>query len=434
MALLGRSWFRSRNISEYYVVLLFFLTAINYLDRQSLSVVAPLLQRQLSLSAVDYSRIVFLFLLGYTVGQVINGKIIDKIGSRWGIALCVAAWSAVSMLHAFGRGIVTFGVLRFLLGIAEAGNWPGGVKVIAEHVPQSDRAFAIGIFNSGSTAGAVVAPPLVAAIVANWGWHPMFVVIGATGFVWLLFWNRLNNNHKAAVELGPLDHSKGLSSLRTLLRHRAVWGLMAGRFLADPVWWFYAFWLPEYLSQSRGFSLAQIGRFAWIPFAFAGAGGWLGGWISDVLVRYGGEPVAARKTVMIAGAALMLSGSLAVRVRSGAIALALISVVVFAFTAWQSNLLSLTADLFPGRLLGQVTGITGTAAAIGGMLLTLATGWLVVHVSYGSVFLITSGMSVFAVIAILVLIPHACFHQTPAQAFPGDSFVTFTGSGSPNTL
>lgn len=396
---------RSQPPARSYLALLFSLTAINYLDRQSLSVVAPLLQRQFSISAIGYSRIVFLFLLGYTIGQVMDGKLIDKVGSSLGIILCVGVWSTVSILHALGAGIISFAVLRFLLGVSEAGNWPGGVKVVAEHFPLRERAFAVGIFNSGSTAGAVIAPPIVAAIATIWGWRPMFAVTGATGFIWILLWVRLHRSNISSPETALLQPPKGPPlPLRTLLKSRSVWGLMGSRFLADPIWWFYAFWLPEYLTQRRGFSMTQIGRIAWIPFAFAGVGGCLGGWASDLLVRRGCAPVAARKFVMVAAGALMVCGALTVYVRSSTLALALISVVVFAFTGWQSNLYSLAADLFPGELVASVIGLSGTAAAIGGMLFTLATGWLIQHVSYNSVFLVSSVMSICAVLVILWLI------------------------------
>lgn len=393
---------RSQSTGRIVLALLFSVTAINYLDRQTLSVVAPLLQRQLALSTIGYSRVLFLFMLGYTIGQTLDGKIIDKIGSRMGLLICVALWSVVSILHSLAAGVVSLGILRFLLGITEAGNWPGGVKAVAENFPPEKRAFGIGVFNSGSTAGAIVAPPLVALIVEIWGWRPMFVVLGCTGLIWILLWNKLYRKEAAPPAAGT---APAAFSMRNLLRDRGVWGLMIGRFFADPIWWFYAFWLPEYLAQSRGFSLARIGATAWIPFAFAGAGGWLGGLASDVLVRRGLAPVRARKMTMVVGASLMLCGIPAFQVQSSSLALALISIVVFGFTGWASNILSLAADLFPGDLVAQVTGLSGTAAAIGGMLFTLAIGWLVQNVSYGSVFIASSGMTICALAAILWIVP-----------------------------
>ena len=374
--------------------------------------VAPLLRQQLSFSAIGYAHVVFSFFLGYTIGQALDGKLIDKIGSRRGMLACVALWSVVCMFHGLAVGVVTLGILQFLLGIAEAGNWPGGVKVVAENFPPARRAFATGIFNSGSSLGAVLAPPLVATIVWTWGWRPMFVVVGATGLAWVCVWYRVYRKAPAPAGDHAFSAPPRVFSLPTLLTDRAVWGLMVNRFLSDPIWWFYAFWLPQYLTQSRGFSLTQIGQTAWVPFAFAGAGGWCGGFASDALVRRGVAPVKARKIVMVIGSCLMLCGLPAFQVRSNALALALISVVVFGFTGWSSNILSIATDFFPAETVGQVTGLGGTAAAIGGMLFTLATGWLVQNISFGSVFVVTSGMTLCAVVVIVWFLPRAHRSET----------------------
>ncbi len=389
------------------IALLFFVTAINYLDRQSLSVIAPLLRNRLSFSMVDYSHIVFLFFVGYTIGQALDGKMIDRIGSRRGMLACVGLWSSVCMLHSLAIGVISLGILQLLLGVAEAGNWPGGVKVVAENFSPARRAFAIGVFNSGSTLGAVLAPPLVVAMVGTWGWRPMFVVIGAMGMVWVGLWSVLCSKEPAPAEATEFSSPPRQAKMGALLRERAVWGLMINRFLSDPIWWFYAFWLPAYLTQSRGFTLAQIGRTAWIPFAFAGAGGWCGGFASDALIRRGTPPVTARKTVMVIGSCLMFCGLPAFQVRSSALALALISVVVFGFTSWASNILSLATDFFHPEQVGQVTGLSGTAAAIGGMVFTLATGWLVQNISFGSVFIASAAMTVCALAVIFWILPQA---------------------------
>ncbi len=269
------------------MALLFAATAVNYLDRQALSVVAPVLAVQISLSTLDYSHVIFVFLLGYTISQALAGGLIDKTGSRLGMLLCVAAWSVVSMLHGLSAGVLSFGVLRFLLGMAEAGNWPGAVKAVSENFPMPRRAFAVGVFNSGSTAGAIIAPPIVSAVTAIWGWRMMFVVVGLSGFIWVLLWSVLYKREPVAEPEPTATSSNGSHSFRSHLRNRAVGGLMISRSLADPVWWFYAFWLPSYLAHSRGFSLAQIGHTAWIPFVFAGVGGWFGGYVSDALVGRG---------------------------------------------------------------------------------------------------------------------------------------------------
>lgn len=387
------------------LALLLLVTGINYLDRQTLSIVAPLLQSKISISTIDYSHVVFLFLLGYMIGQTLDGKIIDRVGSRLGMFYCVALWSIISILHGLVTGVVSLGILRFLLGVTEAGNWPGGVKTIGENFAPSERAFALGIFNSGSTLGALIAPPLVALIVVIWGWRLMFVAIGISGLIWSLLWIRFDCKKPAPTAVAAISVPPLHLPMRTLLRDKAVWILMIARFFADPLWWFYAFWLPEYLAQNRGFSLTQIGRTAWIPFVFGGAGSWLGGLVSDALIRRGVAPVTARKILILATTVLMLGGVPAFLVRSSNLALAFISIVVFGFQGWASNMLSLITDSFPGEVVGQVTGLSGTAAAIGGMLFTLATGWLIQNVSYGSVFLASSGMILCSSIVMLWLQP-----------------------------
>jgi len=398
----AESEYSVRGYERMVLALLFSATAVNYLDRQALSVVAPVLAKQISLTSIEYSRVIFLFLLGYTISQALAGGLIDRTGARLGMWLCVAAWSVVSMLHGLSTGVVSFGILRFLLGMAEAGNWPGAVKTVSENFPIARRAFAVGVFNSGSTAGAVLAPPIVSAVTAFWGWRLMFVVVGLSGCLWVWLWHALYKRQPVPSELSV--RSAVNRSFRLHMQDKSVWGLMIARSLADPVWWFYAFWLPSYLAHSRGFNLVQIGRTAWIPFVFAGVGGWLGGYTSDVFVRRGLPAVRARKIIMAGSALLMLCGICAARASSASIALLWVSVVLLGYTSWASNILSLPIDLFSSHEVGQVTGLTGTAGAIGGMIFTLVTGWLTEKVSYESVFGVGSGMIVCAVIVVAVLV------------------------------
>jgi ACS family hexuronate transporter-like MFS transporter len=387
------------------IALLFFSTLINYLDRQTLSMIAPVIRKTLSLSAIDYSHIVFAFLLGYTLSQALAGSLIDRIGTRMGMILCVAVWSVAAVLHSLAVGVVSFCVFRFLLGIAEAGNWPGSVKAVSEHFPPERSAFAVGLFNSGSSVGAIIAPPLVISIVQQWGWRSMFVVVGASGFVWILLWQKF---YRAApgqtLERPEAATSQIRFGTRAYLQSRNVWGLMIGRFFADPVWWFYAFWLPEYLVKSRGFSLANIATIVWIPFAFAAVGNWAGGHVSGFLLRRGFPAAASRKAVMVCSAILMLAGLPAVWAQTRFAVIAWISVVLFAYSSWAANVLSLPADLFTPREVGRVTGLSGTGGAIGGMSFTLLTGWLVQNSSYTPVFAVACGMIVCAAMAVTVLI------------------------------
>jgi len=400
------------------LALLFFATLINYLDRLAISIVAPTLQDQFSFSNVDYSHIVFFFIFGYTLGQTLFGKLIDRLGTRVGLLICVGLWSVAACLHSLAIGVFTFGLFRFLLGLAEGGNWPGAVKAVSENVPVPRRAFAVGVFNSGSIVGAILAPPAIVAIVHWWGWRPMFTIVGVTGFVWIAAWSRLYRR-RAPSEAQSADSNRAYhGSTLQHLRRRAVWGLMIGRFFSDPIWWFYAFWLPTYLAQARGFDLVSIGKSAWIPYTAAGVGGLLGGHASGLLVRKGWTPVAARKAVMVAGAVLMLAGLPVVWATSHVAALAWISVVLFGYAGWASNMLSLPADLFPSASVGEITGLSGTAAALGGMLLTLAIGRIVERFSYGPVFVVASIMIVCAAVAILALVRQSGTPQTELPAAP----------------
>jgi ACS family hexuronate transporter-like MFS transporter len=356
------------------VGLLFLSTLINFLDRQTLSIVIPTLRDQFSLSNIDYSRIVFAFLLGYTLSQTLAGRLIDRIGTRTGMIVCVTIWSAAAMLQGLANGFLSFCFARLLLGLAEAGNWPGAVKAMSERFEPERRGFAIGLFHSGAFFGAIIAPPLVVALVHSWGWRYMFVGIGALGFLWVWKWASFQGNkpYRQSPSLPRIE--PGANSIWKYLRLRSIWGLIVGRSLADPVWWFYVFWLPEYLVRNRGFALSTIGSTLWIPFVFAALGSGLGGSASGTLVRRGVRPVLARKIVMVTGATLMLLGIPAFLVKSGAVAIALICVVLFGYSSWAANFLSLPADLFPAGDVATITGLLGTAGALGGMLFGLATG------------------------------------------------------------
>lgn len=377
--------------------LLFLATVINYVDRQCLSVLAPVLREEFGMTASDYSRILSAFMLAYLIMQTGSGRLMDWLGTKAGFAICILWWSVAAMLHAAARSALHLGIFRFLLGLGEAGNWPGAVKAIAEWFPTRERAFAIGLFNSGSTVGATVAPPLVAWLALTYGWRNAFLITGASGFLWLVLWlilyrrpeehPWLRRSELELIRAGQTDmRTTEKIAWRSLFRYRQVWALVLGRMLADPVWWFYVFWLPEYLKRERDFSLAMIGYFAWIPFLAADIGNLTGGAASGLLVRRGFEVLRARKTVMFTCALLMMAGIPAVLVREAGAAVALISLVTFAYSAWAANILTLPADLFPPQIVASVSGLSGTGAAAGGMLFTLIIGYVVDRFSYVPVF------------------------------------------------
>ena len=378
------------------ISLAFWATVINYLDRQTLSVAAPVLREQFHMSNVDYSRVVFAFLLAYTIMNGVSGPLIDKLGTRLGYALCIAWWSVAAVLHAFARGAISLGACRFLLGMGEAGNWPGGVKVVAEWFPTRERAMASGIFNSGSSVGAILAPPVVAFILLTLGWRAAFVGVGAVGFIWLLFWWPIYRT--PYVEAGG-QVACAVPALE-LLRVRFVWAFLLAKIFMDPVWYFYIFWFPEYLKNARHFDMAAIGKYAWIPFVVAGLGNFAGGGLSAWLLRRGVSVTVARKGSVTFFAVLMMSAIPAVLVHDAWLSIALVSVAMMGYTGCLANMLAMPGDVFPQNAVASVYGLASMGSGFGGMLFTLITGWVVDHYSYTPVFI---GFGLVPLICALVM-------------------------------
>jgi ACS family hexuronate transporter-like MFS transporter len=365
------------------ISLVFFATVINYLDRQTLSVAAPVLREQFHMSNQDYSHVVFAFMLAYTISNGFSGGVIDRLGTRLGYALCILVWSAAAMMHAMATGPLFLAVSRFLLGIGEAGNWPAGVKVVAEWFPERERALASGIFNSGSSVGAILAPPVVAWIILHSGWRASFLLVGLTGIAWLVIWWPVYHVPAAANEVSELPAVSGFRLFRT----KFVWTFMLSKIFLDPVWYFYIFWFPEYLKNARHFSMESIGKFGWIPFMVAGLGNLLGGLLCGWLLKLGWTVTRARKTTVTFFAAWMLSAIPAVLVDNVWVAIGLISIAMAGYTGALAVTLSFPSDVFPKNLVGSVWGLASMGAGFGGMIFTLITGWVVDHYSYVPVFI-----------------------------------------------
>lgn len=365
------------------ISLVFFATVINYLDRQTLSVVAPVITEEFHMSNVDYSRVVFAFMLAYTVMNGVSGPMIDRLGTKLGYALCIAWWSGAAMLHSLARGAFSLGAFRFLLGMGEAGNWPAGVKVVAEWFSPKERALASGIFNSGSSIGAVVAPPLVAWIVLQSGWRNAFLMVGGAGFALLVAWLSF---YSTPPDIRTEVAEPPVPVLR-LVRNRWVCMFTASKVFSDPVWYFYIFWFPQYLRSARGFDLASIGKFAWIPFLTADAGNLIGGALAAALLHRGVPIARARKMSVIFFAALMTSAIPAVLVSNVFLSIGLISTATLGYTGALANMLAMPADRFPTNTVGSVWGIASMGAGFGGMVFSLLTGWVVDHYSYVPVFI-----------------------------------------------
>jgi len=367
--------------------LIFLATLINFVNRLTISVLAPELTTKFHLSATQFAGVANSFLIAYTISQGISGRLYDRIGVKRGFTVSIIVWSLASMAHALARGLVSLDGFRFLLGLGEAGNWPGAAKAIADWFPARERAFAMGIFNSGTSIGSVVAMPLIVWIDLRFGWQATFLVLGGAGFVWLALWlwfyqaperhRFLRPEEYALIRAdGPAVKGRPIP-LGQLLHCRQAWAIAVARFCADPVWWLYITWLPLYLSRVHGFSLQQIGLFAWVPFVAADAGSLGGGWMSGFLMARGWSVNRARKAVIVGGMMAMSAGVLAARAKSAAEALAWIAVVLFGFQSWINNVQTLPSDYFPERAVGAVTGMGGVGAGIGAMLLIQTTGFVV---------------------------------------------------------
>ncbi len=384
------------------VSLVFLATLINFIDRLTISVLAPVITVQFGLTNLQFAGISTWFLVAYTASQGLSGKLYDRIGTRRGFAVSILIWSAAAMGHAFARGLAGLSALRFVLGLGEAGNWPGAAKAIAEWFPARQRALGMGIFNSGVSIGSILAPPLIVWLQLRFGWQTAFLATGSLGFGWLILWLLFYDTPERHRSISPGEYAlirEGRSPLpaRTvswprLLRYRQVWAIVISRFLTDPVWWLYITWLPLYLFQARGFSLKEIGMFAWLPFVAADAGSLLGGWASGYLMSRGHCANFSRKAVMLAGAVLMLAGIPAALADSAGSALAFISLVTFGFQSWINNVQTTPSDFFQEDAVASVAGLGGVGAGAGAILFTLATGLSVdLFHSYTPV-LITAGL------------------------------------------
>jgi MFS transporter, ACS family, hexuronate transporter len=364
------------------ISLAFLATVVNYLDRQTLSVVAPVLLDEFHMDSIDYSRVVSSFLLAYTLMNGVSGPLIDRLGTRAGYALCMLWWSLSSLLHVFATGTLSLGVFRFLLGMGEAGNWPAAVKVVAEWFPERERALASGLFNSGSTIGVILAPPIIASIVLRFGWRLAFLLIGALGFVWLLAWLLLYR-----TPLETLPSTRAPQPVLQLLRMRFVWSFTLSKVFLDPAWYFYVFWFPEYLKQVHQFNLAAIGKYAWIPFFVAALGNVLGAYLSPAFMRRGMETAKARKLAVSVCALLMMFSIPAVLSASPWVATGCVAVAMAGYTGANVTQLAFTADAFAKESVASVWGFASMGAGFGGMLFTLLAGWVIQHFSYAPVFI-----------------------------------------------
>lgn len=360
----------------------FLATVINYLDRQTLSVLAPVLLARFKISPTVYSQIIFAFMLAYTVMNGVSGPLLDRLGTKVGYALTIAWWSAAEILHAFSGGAVSLGIFRFLLGVGEAGNYPAGVKLIGEWFSPQERTLASGIFNSGASIGAMLAPPLLAWLVLEAGWQSSFIAVGVLGFLWLAAWIVLYR----APEDPPDEVQSQPPAVGTLARSRFVWQFTLSKVFADPVWYFYTFWFPQYLKVGRGFTMKEIGESAWIPFFSAGIGNLAGGFLCSFLLRRGLSPQTGRRVGVLIFSALMVAAVPAAMVASSSLSIALISTATLGYGGALANVLAIPRDLFPKNAVASIWGLASMGSGFGGMLFSLVTGWLVDYYSFKPAF------------------------------------------------
>ncbi len=397
--------------------LLFFATTINYIDRQVFAILAPQLQTEIGWSEIEYGYIVTAFQLFYAIGLLLVGKLIDFLGTKKGFILSIIVWSLAAMSHAFARTPMGFGIARLALGLGESGNFPAAIKTISEWFPRKERALATGIFNSGSNIGAIVAPLLVPIIALNFGWQAAFIITGFLGFIWLFFWLRLMNRpedhagiNSAELELIKADSDENLekpTSIWKIIRTRKVWAIAIGKFMTDPIWWFFLYWLPKFLHTTYGLTLDKIGLPLIIAYLIADVGSIGGGWLSSHFLQLGWSINAARKTTLLICAILVIPIYWASGIDDLWPAVILIGLGMAAHTGWSANMYTLATDFFPKKDMGTVVGFIGMSGAVGGMLMASATGHLIEATgSYNILFVIAASMYAIALLIIHLLVPN----------------------------
>jgi ACS family hexuronate transporter-like MFS transporter len=408
------------------LVLLFTATVIAYIDRLTVSFLAPVIKEDLGISNMQYAGITTWFLLVYSVFQFFSGRMYDRIGIRKAYSLSITVWSVAGVLHAVSGGILGMSVFRGLLGLGEAGHWPGVIKTVAEWFPVNMRAFAMGIVNAGASVGSVIAPPFIVWLLLNFGWQSAFVITGALGFVWVVIWwffyqppashtwvtpteRMIIKGVQEERESGRVlettdDTNNGVLDLGRLYKTRQVWALTIARFLGDPIWWLYLVWLPLYLKNEKGFTMQQIGNLAWLPYLFAALGGIAGGWFSGYLIKRGFSVNKARKIAIIVGTFFLPAGLFVISASSPLTMWIYICLTLFGFQFWVNNVQTLPGDLYERKYIGSVSGMSQSGAGFGSMLFVLATGWVVDYYSYTPILIAAGVLGPLATISLFALV------------------------------
>lgn len=424
--------------------LLFFAATVNYIDRQVIGILKPTLQTEFGWTEIDYGWIVFAFQTAYALGLLFVGRLMDKIGTKKGFSLSIIVWSIAAMAHAWavpiGAGtlvvigavaaafgyetaavttlsvsVIGFIVARFVLGLGEAGNFPASIKTVAEWFPKKERALATGIFNAGTNVGALATPLLVPLIVVYWGWYEAFIITGAVGFIWLVFWlllykrpeehPRLSKSELDYIQSDPPEPAVRIP-WRRLFPHRQTWAFAVGKFLTDPIWWVYLFWLPDFLNKQHGLDLKNFGIPLAIIYIIADVGSIGGGWISGALIKRGWSINAGRKTAMLVCALAVVPIVFASITSNLWVAVLLIGIAAAAHQGWSANIFTTASDMFPKQAVGSVVGIGGMAGAIGGMFIAKLVAYILDSTgSYVPIFAIAASAYLIALLVIHLLAP-----------------------------
>jgi ACS family hexuronate transporter-like MFS transporter len=388
---------------------------VNYIDRQVLGILAPDLQHTIGWSEVQYGYIVTAFQAAYAVGLLLAGRLLDRMGTKAGYAWALIFWSFAAMAHALARTPLHFGMARAALGLGEGGNFPAAIKAVAEWFPRKERAFATGIFNAGTNVGAIIAPAVVPWIALTFNWQWAFIITGAIGLSWLFLWfwlyeaperhKRVSKEELAFIRQDPEEPGVHIPWLR-LVSYRQTWTFALGKFMTDPIWWFYLYWIPKFLNEQYGLTLSKLGPPLIAIYLIADVGSIGGGWISSALLKKGWSTNAARKTTMLAMALAVTPIVFAARASSLWLAVALVGLAAAAHQGWSANLYTLVSDTLPRRAVASVVGFGGMAGSVGGMLIATATGWILqLTGSYHLIFVIASTAYLAALVVIHLLNP-----------------------------
>jgi len=397
------------------LALLFFATTINYVDRQVIGILKPTLSHDLGWNDIDYANIVFYFQLAYAIGYIGAGRIMDLIGVRRGYGLAVLVWSAAAALHGVARSAFGFGVARFALGLGEGGNFPACIKAVRAWFPASERALAAGIFNAGTNVGALITPFLVPWLTLAYGWPVAFYVTGALGLIWLAAWLAFYQNPEAhrgvsAAELAYIqsegDEQAPAMSYREVLRHRATWAYAAVQFLTSPVWWFYLFWLPDFLHRSHGLELATLGPPLVVIYLLTDVGSIIGGWLSSALIARGVAVLTARKLAMLICALCIVPIVFAPQVEGLWSATLLVALAASGHQAWAANMFTLPSDTMSRSAVSSMAGVGGMFGALGGMGIAQLAGYVLETTkSYALLFALVPCAYFLALLILQILLP-----------------------------